>query len=128
QARQYAIGIKEVLERDPQLRAPTGHQYQGKLAFPYGFGVVLTEITRKQFDSTDLGEVMSERLVICKDEMTESMDAEAFQKRLWDMFSVSFNCLLTMPQIDRIRWHLFPEIRISQQNLFASSAERDEIP
>jgi Superfamily I DNA and RNA helicases len=127
QARQYAIGIKEVLERDPQLQAPAGHRFQGKLAFPYGFGVVLTEITRKQFDSTDLGEAIPEHLVICKDEMTERTDPEAFQKRLWDMFTVRFDCLLTMPQIDRIRWQLFPEIRISQKGLFDPADDSQDI-
>lgn len=121
QARQYAIIIKEVLERDALLQAPADHPYRGKLAFPYGFGVALTNITRKQFEATDLGEVLPPHLVICKDEMTESVDAEQFQKQLWDMFSVRFDCLLSMPQIDRIRWHLFPEIRIAQGSLFLDS-------
>lgn len=123
QARQYAFAIKQVLERDATLRAPEGHPHAGKLLFPYGYGVVLSEITRKQFESKDLGQVIPSHLVICKDEMTESVDAEDFQKRLWDMFSVRFPCLLTMPQIDRIRWHLFPEIRISQGSLFAPDTE-----
>lgn len=123
QARQYALSIKSTFERDPALLAPSGHPHQGKLLFPYGFGVVFTEITRKQFDSTDLGEAIPEHLVICKDEMTESADPEVFQKRLWDMFTVRFECFLSMPQIDRIRWHLFPEIRIEQGNLFAPSKE-----
>ncbi len=125
QARQYAFATKELLERDSRLRAPAGHPHGGKLVFPYGYGVVLSEITRKQFDSTDLGEVMPSHLVICKDEMTESTDAETFQKRLWDMFTVRFSCLLTLPQIDRIRWHLFPELRISQGSLFSNSVSRE---
>jgi hypothetical protein len=128
QARQYAHAIKGILERDKALLAPKGHPYQGRLVFPYGFGVVLSEITRRQFDSKNLGEIIPEHLVICKDEMTESADAEVFQKRLWDMFTVRFDCLLSMPQIDRIRWHLFPEIRISQKNLFGSPAAEDEVP
>ena len=127
QARQYVHAIKGVLERDTALLAPQGHPHQGKLLFPYGFGVVLTEITRKQFDAKNLGELIPEYLVICKDEMTESTDPEVFQKRLWDMFTARFDCLLSMPQIDRICWHLFPEIRISQGNLFAPSNE-DEAP
>ncbi len=123
QARQYAISIKSTFERDPALLAPSG-----KLMFPYGFGVVLANITRKQFDSTDLREAIPEHLVICKDEMTESAEPEDFQKRLWDMFTVRFDCLLTMPQIDRIRWHLFPEIRISQKNLFGCTVAQEENP
>ncbi|MFO7288320.1 MAG: 3'-5' exonuclease [Gammaproteobacteria bacterium] len=90
--------------------------------------MVLTEITRKQFDSVDLGEAIPGHLVICKDEMTESVDPEAFQKRLWDMFAVRFDCLLTMPQIDRVRWHLFPEIRISQKGLFDTPSESADVP
>jgi len=30
------------------------------------------------------------------------------------MFGVTFRCLLALPQIDRVRWHLFPEIRVQQ--------------
>jgi len=120
QARQNAFGVKNLLERDPQLRAPESHAHGGKLICPYGFGVVLSEITRKQFDSTDLYEVLPPERVICKDEMTEGVDAEGFQERLWRMFSVQFGHTLTMPQMDRIRWHMFPELRISQGSLFES--------
>ncbi len=118
QARQNAFGVKNTLERDPQLLAPDGHPHCGKLVCPYGFGVVLSEITRKQFDSTDLEEVFPAHLVICKDEMTEGTDAERFQERLWAMFNVQFPHVLTLPQVDRIRWHMFPELRISQGALF----------
>lgn len=117
QARQYAFAVKSALERDPQLLAPEGHPYQGKLICPYGYGVVLSEITRKQFDGTDLCEVIPSHLVICKDEMTEGVDAETFQERLWSMFNFQFPHVMTLPQVDRIRWHMFPELRISQENL-----------
>ena len=128
QARQDAMAIAQRLERDPALLAPAGHCHRGKLLFPWGFGVVLSEITRKQFDGANLGEIIPEHLVICKDEMTESVDPEVFQKRLWDMFTVRFDCLLSMPQIDRIRWHLFPEIRISQSSLFPPSNDSEDVP
>lgn len=49
--------------------------------------------------------------------MFESVEPEAFQKRLWEMFTVQFPCVLSMPQIDRIRWHLFPEITIGDGGL-----------
>jgi hypothetical protein len=76
--------------------------------------VVLTNISRKVFGESGLGEVLAQERVLCQDEMVESVEAEAFQKRLWGMFGVSFRCLLTLPQIDRVRWHLFPEVRIRQ--------------
>jgi hypothetical protein len=45
------------LERDPQLVHPDG-PHQGKLAFPWGHGVVFTRITRKQFDDAGLNEAI----------------------------------------------------------------------
>lgn len=129
QARQYMYAITSKLERDPQLVWPSG-SLKGKPFFPYGHGVVLSTITRKQFDSTDLGDVLPGHLVICQDEMLESVDMEAFQKRLWDMFPIKFKMKLTLPQIDRIRWHMFPEIRINvQKGLFDDSGQQAiEIP
>src|SRR5690606_25128097 len=64
--------------------------------------------------------------VICKDEMTDNVDAEAFQSRLWGMFEYNFGQQLSLPQIDRIRWQLFPEVRIPvpQQDLFAGPGEK----
>jgi hypothetical protein len=114
QARQYSFAVRELLEADPALVGEPGSTYQGKLIFPWGYGVVLSNITRKAFSQTDLGRVLPADRVICQDEMVDSVDREQFQKRLWGMFSVAFPCLLSMPQIDRIRWHLFPEIRVRQ--------------
>lgn len=113
QVRPCAYSLVNQLERDPQLTHPSG-RYQGKLIFPYGFGVVLSNITRQQFESTDLGEVIPAKTTICKDEMAPGVDAEQFQQRMWDMFNSYFSHQLTLPQIDRIRWHLFPEVRIQQ--------------
>ncbi len=111
QARQCAYGLVNALEKDPQLVHAAG-RHRGKLIMPYGFGVALTNITRSQFSSTDLGEVLPQTQTICKDEMLESVEVEDFQKRLWDMFNYRFSTVLTQPQVDRVRWHMFPEIRI----------------
>jgi superfamily I DNA and RNA helicase len=118
QARQTAYQVINQLERDPQLKSRDG-RHQGKLVFPYGYGVVFTNITRSQFNDglpeEARSKVLPDHLLICKDEMTESADAEKFQQQLWGMFNYQFGDKLTLPQIDRIRWHLFPEIRISEQ-------------
>lgn len=130
QARHYAHAVTHVLERDPQLVFSSGRE-QGRLRFPWAYGVVLTHITRRQFEQGQLGEVIAEHLVICQDEMTESVEPEAFQERLWQMFRVRFQTLLTLPQIDRIRWQLFPEVRIGglQPGLFATAPEAEtELP
>ncbi len=121
QARHYAHAAVDVLQRDPQLVFSSGRE-AGKLTFPWSYGVVLANLTRRQFEEGGLGEVIPPLRVICQDEMLEGVEAEAFQQRLWEMFRIPFRGALTLPQIDRVRWHLFPEVRIppSQFDLFAA--------
>jgi len=130
QARQYCMTIVNRLGTDPQLRHSAG-SHKGKICFPYAYAVVLSNITRKQFDEILSEEeqelVLPGRLVICKDEMTENTPADQFQERLWGMFHYAFGEKLSLPQIDRVRWHLFPEIRItSVQRDFFSDPETEQ--
>ncbi len=115
QARVYALEVAMALERDPALRNPAGHRYAGKLVMPYGWGAVLANITRAQFKASGLEHVLEPDRVLCKDEMLEVTYAEQFQRQLWEMFHQVFPCRLSLPQLDRIRWHLFPEIRVNTQ-------------
>ena len=130
QARQYTHQVVDILKADAQLTFSSG-RVQGQLFFPWGYGVVLANITRKQFDGTDLGEVIESQRVVCSDEMTEAVDAESLQERLWAMLPFNRSVPLSLPQIDRIRWHLFPEIRIAastQGGLFDNPDNEPEIP
>ncbi len=131
QARQYAYAVIERLSRDPQLCHQSG-PYQGKLVMPYGWGVVLTNIGREQFAAAmpDEGReiLLPDHLTLYKGEFSTSTDAEEFQQRLWNMFNYRFGQPLSLPQIDRIRWHLFPELRIDapeQTELFADPLQTD---
>ncbi len=119
QARTYAMAIADILKTDPQLVWTEG-RLQGMLLFPWAFGVVLTNITRSEFDQTDLGEAIEPHHVLCKDEMAPSVESMAFQECLWGMFPFNARGILTLPQIERVRWHLFPEIRLpyKQASLF----------
>ena len=112
QVRRCTYALVDQLRRDSALTRPDG-RYAGRLVCPYAFGVVLTNVTRAQFDANGLGEVLTERFVVCGDELARSQDPEAFQKRLWDMFPYAPSEPLSVPLIDRVRWHLFPEIRIA---------------
>lgn len=126
QVRQNAYTVIDALSRDPQLCHPSG-PHRGKLILPYGWGVVFANIGRDQIeraipDELARAALLPDHLMICRDEMTEGGDSERFQERLWNMFHYRFGGTLTLPQIDRIRWHLFPEIRIDaprQADLFA---------
>ena len=77
QARHCAIQVVNALERDSHLIQSNG-AHQGKLAFPWGYGVVLTRITRNQFEAAGLSNAIEPHLVICSDEMTESSDSSSF--------------------------------------------------
>lgn len=128
QARQCAIQVVNALERDKQLTQSNEH-HAGKLAFPWGHGVVLTRITRKQFDAADLGQAIEPHLVICQDEMLETVEEEAFQKRLWDMFPHAFGGAMSLPQLDRVRWIMFPEVRVqTQDSLFDDNDLDADLP
>ncbi len=117
QARGYTYQVINRLQRDPRLCHHDG-PHRGRLVMPWGWGVVFTNITRKQMEKALPEEaresLLPDHLVIYKDEMAPSSEAEAFQERLWNMFHYQFGTTLTLPQIDRIRWHLFPEIRIEE--------------
>ena len=124
QARRYTFDVVRTLERDGQLLFPPGHRFMGKSIVPYGFGAVFTNITRRQFEQTDLGQVFAEHLCVFKDEMTESADPEEFRARLWRMVSPRLGEPLSMPQFDRLRALMFPEIRIRQIALPLDEAAR----
>jgi len=115
QARQCTYQVLNKLSQDPRLCQKKG-AHKGGLIMPYGWGVVFTNITRKQIEKSIPEEgresLLPDHLMIYKDEITESTDAERFQEQLWGMFNYRFGSTLTLPEIDRIRWHLFPEIRI----------------
>lgn len=130
QARQYAHQVVNALERDPQLVQPEG-RHQGKLAFPWSYGVVLPNITRAQFDKAELAHAIEPHRVVCQDEMLETVEPEALQSRLWDMFPFMMGGVMSLPQMDRVRWIMFPEVRVAVPgtgDLFDDSDEAADLP
>ena len=128
QARQYAHQVVDALKRDPQLVHADG-PYQGQLAFPWSYGVVFTNITRKQFDAAELQHIIEPQRVLCQDEMLEAVDAEELQSRLWDMFPYMMRGVMSLPQLDRVRWIMFPQVRVqTQAALFDDSDAEAELP
>jgi hypothetical protein len=132
QARQYAHQVVNALERDPQLVQAEG-PHAGKLAFPWSYGVVFANITRKQFEAAELHHAIEPHRVLCQDEMLESVDAEDLQSRLWDMFPYMMRGVMSLPQLDRVRWIMFPQVRVPdasmlQGALFDDSDADAEMP
>ncbi len=114
QARQCTYQVVNMLAADSQLVAADG-EFKGKLKFPYGYGVVFTHINQDQLNralTPEGAHLLPDHMVLCKDEIPENIDPEAFQQQLWGMFNFTFSQKLSLPDIERIRWHLFPELRI----------------
>jgi len=120
QAREYTYHALAKIQQDPLLCNKNG-KYQGKLIMPWGWGCVFTNISRKQIEKAIpeyiRESLLPDHLMIYKDEMLATTDAETFQEQLWGMFHYRFGRTLTLPEIDRIRWHFFPEIRIDDNIL-----------
>ena len=128
QARNYAHEVLDTLRRDQRLVHPDGPR-KGELVFAWSYGVVLANITRRQFTDAGLAQAVAARRVICSDEMTEGVDAEEFQSRLWEMFPYERYQTLGLPQLDRVRWLLFPQVRVPDQaGLFDDAAEDAQVP
>ena len=124
QARQYAHQVVNALERDKQLVQNEG-KHLGKLSFPWSYGVVFSNITRKQFKDAELDKAIEPNRVVCSDEMTESVDAEDLQSRLWGMFPYSMRGVMSLPQLDRVRWIMFPEVRVQTQGALFDDSDAD---
>ena len=128
QARQYAHQVVKALERDAQLVQADG-LHAGKLAFPWSYGVVLANITRKQFEAAELQHAIEPHRVLCQDEMLEAVDAENLQSRLWGMFPFGMRGVISLPQLDRVRWIMFPQVRVPTQDALFNDSDSDaELP
>lgn len=114
QARDHVLELVDLMQRDPALVHADG-PFAGKLLFPYGWGVVMSALRRADVTDSDFGALFPDSRTLLRDELEPDVDPAAFQRRLWGMFTVSYPHTLTLPQRDRIRWHLFPELRLDAQ-------------
>jgi Nuclease-related domain/UvrD-like helicase C-terminal domain/AAA domain len=127
QARDYAMELVDLMQRDPAL-VHAGGSFNGRLLFPYGWGVVLSNLRRADVTATDFDELFAPSRTLMRDDLDEQVGVEVFQRRLWGMFTVNYPHTLTLPQRDRVRWHLFPEVRLQTQASFDLEPERSALP
>ncbi|MEL7086779.1 MAG: NERD domain-containing protein, partial [Cyanobacteria bacterium J06597_1] len=125
QARRYAEAIARVLQTDAALVHRPKAAHAGKLKFPYGYGVVLANITRKQFDSAQLHAVLEPSHVVCQDELYESRSKLEIEQSVWNCAHLQFGETLSESMVQRIRWHLFPDVRI---DAVSPSVEEPDFP
>lgn len=115
QARDYAMELVDLMARDPLLVHADG-PFKGKLLFPYGWGAVFSGLADKDVDGLEFHSLFPKNQVLMRDDLDVTVDEATFQSKLWGMFTVSYPHTLSLPQRDRIRWHLFPEIRVQHQH------------
>ncbi len=118
QARDYALELVQLMQQDAALVHADG-PFAGRLLFPYGWGVVLSKMRHADVAGSDFAALFPTARTLLRDELESDFDAALFQQRLWGMFTVSYPHTLTLPQRDRIRWHLFPEVRLATQTALA---------
>jgi hypothetical protein len=114
QARDYALELVHLMQADSMLVHADG-PFKGRLIFPYGWGVVFSHISADEIAGTDFRELFPEHQCLLRDDLAETVDPGHFGTQLWGMFTVSYPHTLSLPQRDRIRWHLFPELRMGTQ-------------
>jgi Nuclease-related domain/UvrD-like helicase C-terminal domain/AAA domain len=113
QARDYAMALADLMQRDPALVHDDG-PHQGRLLFPYGWGAVLSGMRRSEVGQRPgFDAVFPPAQTLLRDDLDDSVDPEVFQQRLRGLFTVHYPHTLTAAQRDRIRWHLFPELRLN---------------
>ncbi len=119
QARDNMFHIVDPLKKDSNLIQTEG-KYQFQLKFPYGFGAVFTRLYQKDFIQDGLYTVIEPSLSLTRDEIdpdNEAFSEENLIEKIMNMFIVPFRLQtpLTKEEIDAIRYHLFPEVRISAE-------------
>jgi len=114
QARDHALELVDVMRADASLVHGDG-PFRGKLLFPWGFGAVFSHLSVAEVAGTDFHEVFPGHQVLLQDDLSNEMPPADFLRRLWGLFTLSYPHTLTLPQRDRIRWHLFPELRVPVQ-------------
>ncbi len=133
QARDVTLELVDLMKADPALVHADG-PFAGRLLFPFGWGVVMASLRQAEVADTgsDFAELFPPARTLLREELEEEIPAAEFQRRLWGMFTVSYPHTLTLPQRDRIRWHLFPEIRLPTQSTLgfdeAGAARNDPLP
>ncbi|MFS0862051.1 3'-5' exonuclease [Fredinandcohnia sp. 179-A 10B2 NHS] len=119
QARDNMFHIVDVLKKDKSLLQLEG-KYQLHLKFPYGHGVVFTRLQQKDFIQDNLYSVIDPNLCLTRDEIDPEKEAfsdENLHEKILNMFNVPYRLRepLDIEDINAIRYHLFPEIRISAE-------------
>ena len=112
QVRDHAMALADLLQRDPALVHDDG-PHRGRLALRYGWGAAMSNLRRAEVAALPgFDAVFPPARTLLRDDLDDSVDPETFVQRLSGLFTVDLAQRLTPAQRERIRWHLFPELRL----------------
>jgi hypothetical protein len=114
QVRDSALSMVELMQADPSL-VRGGGAFSGRLMFPYGWGLALPNWSASDLNDLSKGSIngfLPARRTLISEDVADALDPVTFTQRLWGMCTVHYPSTLTLPQRDRIRWHLYPEMRV----------------
>jgi len=115
-AQVQARAVAQALHDDPLLVHADG-PFRGQLLFPLGWGLVCSHLSAAELAGAGPGRGLADSFpahrCLLRDDLADSLSPASFAMRLWGMLSMSYPCTLRPAQLDRIRWHLFPELRIT---------------
>ena len=112
QARECFWQIKNVLERDAQLKQTSG-PYEGHCAVPYGWGAVMSRMTEDDVAAAGLQDIFPASHTLFRPDLADSVPPAAFCERLWSLLDKGFAARLSARQQERVRWLIFPEVRVA---------------
>ncbi|NEO36793.1 MAG: DNA helicase II [Moorea sp. SIOASIH] len=93
-------------------------EYQGKLAFPIGFGTIMTNISEAKARDENIYSILEKPQVVYRDELLEweGIGERDLTKRLESMFTVRFKFMgLEDDQISTIKGVIHPEVVVSKE-------------
>ena len=126
QARECALQIATSFKRDKQLQQTTG-AHAGTCAVPYGWGAVMSHMAQDELPM-DWQAVFPAHNTLFRADLADDVPPEAFCERLWGLLDKGFPARLDAEQQARVRWHLFPEVRIASLSAAEKAAADAEGP
>jgi hypothetical protein len=115
QARGYMLDLMHQIQKHPELLHKDG-PHHGQPVIPWGWGAVLSHIKAAEVAADpSFAQVFEPHKVMLADDLADAVDAMAFQQKLWGMFNVHWQSMLSLPQMNIVRALLFPELRMGYQ-------------
>jgi hypothetical protein len=105
-------------------------EYQGKLAFPMGCGVIMTNMTEAEATDENIYALLEKPQTVYRDELEEwnSMGERELIKRLESMFTVRFKFWgLEDDQISTIKGVIHPEVQVREEPAKPTSAPKKQV-